>query len=102
MPKQNSCPRYGVTGDLEKLMAETSNFYFLYDIKQESIPGEEEWALRYDKFVKHIPKENVSEDEDEIIKVSGAEEGESVDNMEDVRPSQFEENLPKNTSSDEL
>ena len=102
MPKHIPYPRYGITGDLEKLMAETSNFYFLYDIKQESIPGEEEWALRYDKFVKHIPKENVSEDEDEIIKVSGAEEGESVDNMEDVRPSQFEENLPKNTSSDEL
>ena len=48
------------------------------------------------------PKENVSEDEDEIIKVSGAEEGASVNNMEDVRPSQFEENLAKNTLSDEL
>ena len=56
MPKHIPYPRYGITGDLEKLMAETSNFYFLYDIKQESIPGEEEWALRYDKFVKHILK----------------------------------------------
>ena len=46
--------------------------------------------------------ETTSEDEDEIIKVSDAEEGESVDNMEDVRPSQFEENLAKNTLSDEL
>ena len=103
MPKHIPYPRYGITGDLEKLMAETSNFYFLYDIKQESIPGEEEWALRYEQFVKHIPeKENVSEDENEIIKVSDAEEGESVDNMEDVRPSQFEENLAKTTLSDEL
>ena len=48
------------------------------------------------------PEIYTSEDEDEIIKVSDAEEGESVDNMEDVRPSQFEENLAKNTLSDEL
>ena len=71
-------------------MAETSNFYLLYDIARESIPGEEEWALRYDQFVKHIPtqeEENVSEDENKIT-----EEGESVKKMEDERPSQFEEN----------
>ena len=78
-------------------MAETSNFYFLYDIARESIPGEEEWALRYDQFVKHIPtqeEENVSEDENKIT-----EEGESVKKMEDEKPSQFEENLANKGNS---
>ena len=81
-------------------MAETSNFYFLYDIKEESIPEEEEWAFRYEKFVKHIPatKEDVkfSEVGNESITVSQEEEGEHVKDLEDSRPSQFEENSPIN------
>ena len=76
-------------------MAETSNFYFLYDIRQESIPAEEEWARRCEKFVKHIPDE-FSEDKNEIIKVS-AEEDEIVKNMENVRQGQFDENLAGKT-----
>ena len=115
-------------------MAETSNFYFLYDIKQESIPEEDEWALRYEKFVKHIPPsedenvkyalptedesvkhvpphedenippsegdENISEDENNIIKLS-KEEGKSVENMGGAKLSQFEENLAEQTLSNE-
>ena len=71
-------------------MAETSNFYFLYDIKQESIPEEDEWALRYEKFVKHIPPS-----EDENVKYALPTEDESV------KLSQFEENLAEQTLSNE-
>ena len=105
-------------------MAKTSNFYFLYNIKQEPIPEEEEWALRYERFVKRIPpaEEDVkfsevenedvgpSEEDDNVklsevgnesIKVSQEEEGEHVKDLEDLRPSKFEENSPINTLNDE-
>ena len=36
-------------------MEETSNFYFLYNIKQEPIPDEKEWAIRYEQFAKSVP-----------------------------------------------
>ena len=105
-------------------MAETSNFYSLYNIKQEPIPEEEEWAFRYERFVKRIPPteedvkfsevenedigpsekdENVklSEVRNESIKVSQEEEGEHVKDLEDSRPSKFEENSRINTLNDE-
>jgi len=104
-------------------MAETPNFYFFYDIKQESIPEEDEWTLRYEKFVKHVPRtedenvkhapphkdenispsekdKNISEDENDIIKLS-KEQGKSVENMGGARLSQFEENLADQTFSNE-
>ena len=47
-------------------MAETTNFYILYDLKQESIPDDEKWAARYEKFVKRVPaRENTELSEDE-------------------------------------
>ena len=52
-------------------MEETSNFYFLYNIKQEPIPNEEEWALRYEQFAKHVPP---MEDGDESDFLSDVEE----------------------------
>ena len=52
-------------------MEETSNFYFLYNIKQEPIPDEEEWALRYQQFVKRVPP---MEDGDESDVLSDVEE----------------------------
>ena len=58
-------------------MAETTNFFILYDLKQESIPDDEKWAARYDKFVKRVPaKENTEPSEDESESMQG--EGESV------------------------
>ena len=63
--------RYGIKEDLQKLMEETSNFYFLYNIKQEPIPDEEEWALRYQQFVKRVPP---MEDGDESDVLSDVEE----------------------------
>ena len=52
-------------------MEETSNFYFLYNIKQEPIPDEEEWALRYQQFIKRVPP---MEDGDESDVLSNLEE----------------------------
>ena len=57
-------------------MEETSNFYFLYNIKQEPIPDEEEWALRYQQFVKRVPP---MEDGDESDVLSDVEENEYVE-----------------------
>ena len=56
-------------------MEETSNFYFLYNIKQEPIPNEEEWALRYEQFAKRVPP---MEDGDESDVLSDVEENEQV------------------------
>ena len=52
-------------------MEETSNFYFLYNIKQEPIPDEKEWALRYEQFAKRVPP---MEDEGESDVLSDVEE----------------------------
>ena len=77
--------RYGIKEDLQKLMEETSNFYFLYNIKQEPIPDEEEWELRYEQFAKRVPPmedgdesdvlSNVEEEFDETNVSSDVEEG---------------------------
>jgi len=67
--------RYGIKEDLQKLMEETSNFYFLYNIKQEPIPVEEEWALRYEQFAKRVPP---MQDGDESDVLSDVEENEQV------------------------
>jgi len=63
--------RYGIKEDLQKLMEETSNFYFLYNIKQEPIPDEEEWPLRYEQLAKRVPP---MEDGDESDVLSDVEE----------------------------
>ena len=55
---------------------ETSNFYFLYNIKQEPIPDEKEWAIRYEQFAKRVPP---MEDGDESDVLSGLEENEYVE-----------------------
>ena len=53
-------------------MAETENFYILYDLKQESIPDDGEWAIRYEKFVKRVPaRENTKPSEDETESKQG-------------------------------
>ena len=52
-------------------MEETSNFYFLYNIKQEPIPDEKEWARRYEQFAKRVPP---MEDGDESDVLSDVEE----------------------------
>ena len=57
-------------------MEETSNFYFLYNIKQEPIPVEEEWALRYAQFAKRV---SPMQDVDESDVLSDVEENEQVD-----------------------
>ena len=82
-------------------MEETSNFYFLYDTKQEPIPQEKEWGLRYEKFVKHVPPPPEEDgnvklyEENEMIKVN-QEESERVKRLEDAGQSQFEENTLNN------
>ena len=73
-------------------MAETENFYILYDLKQESIPDDGKWALRYEKFVKRVPaRENTKLSEDESESKQG--DGEGVKIWEDVRSSPLEEIL---------
>ena len=52
-------------------MEETSNFYFLYNIKQEPIPDEKGWARRYEQFAKSVPS---MEDGDESDVLSNMEE----------------------------
>ena len=61
-------------------MEETSNFYFLYNIKQEPIPDEEEWALRYQQFIKRVPP---MEDGDESDVLSDVEEEFDETNVRD-------------------
>ena len=61
--------RYGIKEDLQKLMEETSNFYFLYNIKQEPIPDEREWALRYEQFAKRVPPMEDGEESDVLSDV---------------------------------
>ena len=65
-------------------MAETTNFYILYDLKQESIPDDEKWAARYDKFVNRVPaRENTKPSEDESESKARRGWG-NVKNWEDV------------------
>ena len=67
-------------------MEETSNFYFLYNVKQEPIPDEEEWALRYEQFAKRVPP---MEDGDESDVLSDVEEEFDETNCRDKRDSLF-------------
>ena len=78
--------RYGIKEDLQKLMEETSNFYFLYNIKQEPIPDEGGWVLRYEQFAKRVPP---MEDGDESDVLSDVEEEFDETNCRDKRDSLF-------------
>ena len=50
-------------------MEETSNFYFLYNIKQEPIPDEKGWARRYEQFAKSVPSMEDGDESDVLSDV---------------------------------
>ena len=82
--------RYGIKEDLQKLMEETSNFYFLYNIKQEPIPNEEEWALRYEQFAKHVPPMEDGDESDVLSDVEEEFDGTNVSSDVEERDAKFD------------
>ena len=76
--------RYGIAVDLDDLMDKKRLFYDIYDLKTESVPSEEEWALRMEETMSvfHQPQcMNPSEDESEREKLEEENKGSWADEV---------------------
>ena len=76
--------RYGIAVDLEDLMDTKRLFYDIYDLKNEDIPSEEEWALRMEETMSvfHQPQcMNPSEEGSEREKLGEENKGSWADEV---------------------